>query len=495
VDLTADVSGTATGDIIYSFDCTSDGTWEHSTPPIPNDPYTAQDLCDYSSQGTYTAKAKVERGGFTAECTTQIDVSAPINYPPNTPELRDPPHNTWINYDPTFKAKVTDPNTSDTLRAIFQILGYATSPGDWVSNGSNSSLGPVNLGSSCFENWWQAQAEDNSGLKSDWTGYWYVKVDKDKPSSSISYPTGTINYETFTVTLTESDGCSGITEGDVDISINGGAWQDYASRIDDFNYTGVNGNSYQFRYRVKDNAGNWSDFAVGGTVTIQLPPANRPPSATNLKSRQGDYCVTRYAHVYLSWTFTDPDQGDYQTAYQVQVDNNSNFSSPESDSGKVISGSQEHSPLAGKLSYNTTYYWRLKVWDSKDLSSDWILGPQFTTPKHAYPNVDFSWDPTRPYPGEPTLFTDQSICYDDEPTYGSGCSQTQGKIDSFFWTFEEGTPPTSNEENPTVTFSTRTAKDITLQVTDSDSFSCSKTKTLFLTWGLPKWKEINPAEF
>jgi len=74
VDLTANVSGTATGDVTYRFDCTNDGSWER-TQTTSSTSYTATDLCDYSSTGNYTAKVSVERGGLTFTGTAAIAVS------------------------------------------------------------------------------------------------------------------------------------------------------------------------------------------------------------------------------------------------------------------------------------------------------------------------------------------------------------------------------------------------------------------------------------
>jgi len=73
VDLTANVSGAATGNITYRFDCTNNGTWER-TYTTSSTSYTAHDLCDYSSPGSYTAKVKVERGGLSFQGTTAIVV-------------------------------------------------------------------------------------------------------------------------------------------------------------------------------------------------------------------------------------------------------------------------------------------------------------------------------------------------------------------------------------------------------------------------------------
>jgi len=69
VDLTATVSGTATGTINYTFysDRSDSGTnitpgWAAKFDGVTETPKVAVDVCDYSSPGTYTAKVIVERG-------------------------------------------------------------------------------------------------------------------------------------------------------------------------------------------------------------------------------------------------------------------------------------------------------------------------------------------------------------------------------------------------------------------------------------------------
>ncbi len=75
VDLTTQVSGTATGNIVYKLDCTNDGTYEHTSSAISTNPYTRADLCDYPTAGTYTVKAEVTREGVTNSCTNTVVVS------------------------------------------------------------------------------------------------------------------------------------------------------------------------------------------------------------------------------------------------------------------------------------------------------------------------------------------------------------------------------------------------------------------------------------
>lgn len=71
--LTASVSGTAQGNIVYNFDCNNDGISDSGD--ISRNTFND---CDYAVQGNYTAKVNVRRGGQEAEDTAGIKV---INLP------------------------------------------------------------------------------------------------------------------------------------------------------------------------------------------------------------------------------------------------------------------------------------------------------------------------------------------------------------------------------------------------------------------------------
>jgi len=124
-----------------------------------------------------------------------------------------------------------------------------------------------------------------------------------------------------------------------------------------------------------------TDPDAGGAYNVTLGGVNNPPSASGLGVVKGDYCATP-AH-YFSWTYTDPN-GDDESQFQFQVDNNSDFSSPEIDrtqTGTWSSGDSNNqtvivtiSPVpANRLGYNTTYYWRVKVWDEGGATSVFSL--------------------------------------------------------------------------------------------------------------------------
>jgi len=99
----------------------------------------------------------------------------------------------------------------------------------------------------------------------------------------------------------------------------------------------------------------------------------------------------------LNWTVTGSSS---QTNYQVQIDNNSNFSSPEVN--RDYSGLSNSSPTtnnqtvsvaiaaaSNRIIYNTTYYWRVKVYDSNGADSGWVSGSSFITETHQYPLIIF----------------------------------------------------------------------------------------------------------
>ena len=259
--------------------------------------------------------------------------------------------------------------------------------------------------------------------------------------------------------------------------------------------------TYQTQFRIIGKRRIWEQVPV--TRQIQVPVTysgycikpcpvvtNNPPSATNLRKDDPDWCINPF-QFRLNWTFTDPD-GDSQAAKQIQLDNNSNFSSIDHDSGKVENNVQAYTTFmtdgqGGVLQFNKSYYWRLKVWDSRGAESSWIIAhwivaPQtLNTPRHAYPDPNFTWQPLRPIAGDSVQFTDQSIA--------SGGA----RIVRWSWTFQDGNPPTSFSQNPLVIFGGgEGAKKVQLTVWDTDNYSCPVEKEVNIGIFAPIWREIAP---
>ena len=233
--------------------------------------------------------------------------------------------------------------------------------------------------------------------------------------------------------------------------------------------------TYWYCMAASDSFG-WTGWT--GCNSFFLP--NRPPSAKTLTAIS-NYCSLTSN---LSWTFDDPDYQDSQTAYQIQVDDNPAFSSPKIDTGKLNFSSSSYLLDLRQLSYNTTYYWRLKVWDGigPDVS-DWIEGPSFVTPKHQGPSVDFNWT-------SGVLMANHTVLVkflDNSTVYG-GTTKL-----AWLWTFENGDPLNSIQKNPSASFpSSVSQSNVALKVTDSDNYSCQTTKVVDIIGLRNKLKEIIP---
>ena len=71
----------------------------------------------------------------------------------------------------------------------------------------------------------------------------------------------------------------------------------------------------------------------------------------------------------LSWTFSDPNLGDIQSAYEVEIDNDPAYGSPEIDTGKVTSANAFYIGTAPTTVH--LYYARVRTWDSYDEVGPW----------------------------------------------------------------------------------------------------------------------------
>ncbi len=227
-----------------------------------------------------------------------------------------------------------------------------------------------------------------------------------------------------------------------------------------------------------------------------IPPASFPVTALNLLSAQGNYChpsggSMAYPPITLNWTFSGG-VGDTQSAYQVQIDNNSGCSSPEITTA-VISTTGTPGPnyslyidplVYGPLSFNANYYWCIKVWGSFGSVSDWVNSPTyFSTASHRWPNASFTANPTNTLPDREVVFTNNSTCYsiDGGPV---ACG-------SYLWNF--GDSSTSTLANPVPhSYAVKGVYPVQLNATDGLG-ACSASAFITVRLPLPFWKEVPPT--
>ena len=131
-----------------------------------------------------------------------------------------------------------------------------------------------------------------------------------------------------------------------------------------------------------------SGAAVFGADEQACNPFGTSPLADSLHSEPG--CISPF--YTFSWAFVD-DTGDFQSQYQIQIDDNSGFTNCSDCSGPVegVNGwcdngwynytstkididpgtnSFSH-PVIKAVPIASQYYWRLKVWDNTGMDSGW----------------------------------------------------------------------------------------------------------------------------
>ena len=125
-------------------------------------------------------------------------------------------------------------------------------------------------------------------------------------------------------------------------------------------------------------------------------PENSPPYTPTLSSPANGATGQSLTPTLQASAFSDPD-GDASGAPTLwQVDNNSNFSSPEWDS---VQGTTSATVPSGRLSYSTIYYWRVKHADARGLGSEWSQAFSFTTQSAPVPDYTINLSANPPVGG------------------------------------------------------------------------------------------------
>lgn len=280
---------------------------------------------------------------------------------------------------------------------------------------------------------------------------------------------------------------------------NGGGWDGWIKLAKAADDSGAN-----YQVSVDKSTGDFSGWAWGSDVVgwvnfkglnykvVTTLSSNQPPASPTFSSPVETWSSCSLAGVSkitLYWQYSDAD-GDPQDSYQVLVDNNPGFSSPEIDSclspepNTCLSGnsSQSYTPITA-LNWNTTYYWKVKVKDNQGNWSNFSNSKSFATPSHAYPWIDFNWLPSSPKANELVQFSSASTTF-----YGGASGLS--------WAWDFGDSGIASTQNPTHSYLTQGTYLIKLGVCDNSSYCCTGTdgrqKSLQISLPLPEWKEISP---
>jgi|GEM_PF-1700338 len=121
---------------------------------------------------------------------------------------------------------------------------------------------------------------------------------------------------------------------------------------------------YYWRVRAKDNADNYSDWSQCRKVTLSVDGVDTlPPPAPKLNSPNNYAMITSLPMVFKWSEVTDE---SLPVTYDLQVDNNSSFESPEINQYNL-----QNTTYAVTIINNGVYYWRVRARDSRGNVSDW----------------------------------------------------------------------------------------------------------------------------
>jgi len=111
------------------------------------------------------------------------------------------------------------------------------------------------------------------------------------------------------------------------------------------------------------------NVTFNGLKTVEILWEHAPPNPPILLSPVFASRFDPGKSLTVTWEFSDPDQTDYQFAYRFQLSDNTDFSSPIIDTGKVTSSTPQTSlTLPNTVSL---YYWRVKTWDNRGTEGEW----------------------------------------------------------------------------------------------------------------------------
>jgi hypothetical protein len=269
-----------------------------------------------------------------------------------------------------------------------------------------------------------------------------------------------------------------------------------------FNCNSYNAGGCAFPYKVSINP-----------VTVNTAPSVQNPSSALDENRMCEYYDPNNSplmHYRLAWDFTDADSGDYQTKFDIEIDDNidGDFSTPYfSDTG----GGNEYYLFtqfnpAHFINFNTSYEWRVRVYDKNNEPSAWleVTGANIeviVTPDHEYPVPAFYWSPNQINEGTPSKFIgsdgvkDLSKYY-SIPGVSNNCDLDPAPVNCTYTWSVAPDPSVVNYDtgndlaSPFITFNEKSENfSVNLEVRDANGYSCSTSTEISTYLPLPVWIE------
>ncbi|MCD8296491.1 MAG: family 78 glycoside hydrolase catalytic domain, partial [Prevotella sp.] len=105
-------------------------------------------------------------------------------------------------------------------------------------------------------------------------------------------------------------------------------------------------------------------------LLFTILPCHAKLSVTKLTCNFQQGLAVTHGDIHMGWQMISDANGDAQTAYQIKICENFTDKTVY-DSGKTVSDQSQLVSLPNLISNNLGYYWQVRVWDSKNKSSEW----------------------------------------------------------------------------------------------------------------------------
>ncbi|MCL6453547.1 MAG: glycoside hydrolase [Alicyclobacillus sp.] len=254
-------------------------------------------------------------------------------------------------------------------QAIYSSSDSQSDPCAAVDNNGNIHVVWEGMNSSSGGNWCLYYSVSSDG-GSTWASPTVVLQGSSSPSASYGNPTITISPtgDLYVFLEAETTQYSGVMNIGL-VKRTGSSWGSLVYVTTNTNSAAQSPQSLWSAYNMNSTDAArviYEDMQAGAVEYYSIPLDSPPNSPILAPSANFDATLAQT----LSWQFSDPDPGDSQSAYQLQILDTST-STTVVDTGKVASTSSIYSLAANTLTNGKQYPWRVTTWDSSGEQGPW----------------------------------------------------------------------------------------------------------------------------
>jgi len=330
----------------------------------------------------------------------------------------------------TFTADVTD---NMAVSDVYVEYWYGTGEHTNVSMEEGSYVKTIVVGNTLETLHYIISASDTSGNWNNTGTKDVTIIDNDPPSVSItSGPSGTINTASASFSWSGSDNIGGI-QYSYKLEGYDSSWSSWSSAKSK-SYSGLDDDSYTFRVKAKDGAGNTASDSRSFTVNT-----NEEPTAS---------------FTYTPSSPTDLDTITFDASDSFDPDGTiANWTWNFGDGSESYEKNPTH-----KYEDNGTYTVTLTVTDDKGATD--TVSKQIEVLNEP-PTAYFTYQPT------------DKVKVNKEVTFTDESTDKDGTIVNYTWNFGDGN--ISYEKNPTHKYAKANTYTVTLTITDNDGATDSSS--------------------